>query len=158
MLTSLHIVSLWWLIPSTILMVIIHQYIKKKPPGLQSVLDLMIMILLKVNICHNGIICLVASLQLTHGQLNVTSAKFLIFLRSNVGVLSITGFQVILGVKAMLIFKPHWLAEQTDSEVVRKSSVAALVYTSTRFILDFILTPSRTSTELELLVGVQVQT
>ena len=86
------------------------------------------------------------------------SAKFLIFLRSNVGVLSIAGFQVILAVKAMLTFKPHWLAEQTDSEVVRKSAVAALVYTSTRFILDFILTPSRTSTELELLVGVQVQT
>ena len=159
MLTTLfYIVSNVWLIPSTILLFLIHQYIKKKPPGLQSVLDLLILILLKVTFGHNIVSAIARYFEQFEGQLDTLTAKFVLFLLVNGGVLQVACLQALLIVKAILIFKPHWIADQMDSAVIRKSALFVVSYTSARFLLDFNLTESRTSNELKLLTVHEVET
>lgn len=138
-------------------MVLIHQYIKKKPPGLQSLLDPMISILLKVSVVHNAFIAASRLLQITYGHMNISAAKVLFFLQINTGVLQLACFQVILVVKCVLIFRPNWLADQMDSEVLKKSALFVLIYTLARFILDFTLVENGFSNELKLLTGTEVE-
>ena len=156
--TLLYMVSNLWLIPSTVLLLLIHQYIKKKPPGLQSVLDLLILILMKVTFGHNVVSAIARYFEHFEGQLDTLTAKLVLFLLVNGGVLQVACLQVLLIVKAILIFKPHWLDDQMDSVVIRKSALFVVSYTSARFLLDFNLTESRTSNELKLLTGHEVET
>ena len=117
----------------------------------------MISILLKVSVVHNAFIAASRLLQITYGHMNISAAKVLFFLQINTGVLQLACFQVILVVKCVLIFRPNWLADQMDSEVLKKSALFVLIYTLTRFILDFTLVENGFSNELKLLTGTEVE-
>ena len=136
-LTIFGIISYWWAIPSSILCVLIFRYIDRKPPGHQSVLDLLTKEYLIVCITRNITIVLVNYLGLLYGQVETTLAEIIFLVSINLGGIELAFLQALLVVKALLIFKADWLADRLESEVIWISRISAMTYSGLRFFIDF---------------------
>ena len=155
--TLLGILSYWWAIPSSILSVLIYKYINGKPPGHQSVLDLLIKEYLIVCITRNITTVFVNYLGLLYGQVEATLAEVLFLVATNLGGIELAYVQVLLLVKYLLIFKADWLVDRQDSEVIWVSRVLVLMYSGFRFIID-LYGPPNTFHTLNLLTGTELKT
>ena len=151
------ILSYWWAIPSSILCVLIYKYINRKPPGHQSVLDLLIKEYLIVCVARNIIVVFVNSLGLLYGQVEATLAQVIFWVAINLGGIELAFVQVLLLVKYLLIFKADWLVDRLDAEVIWSSRMLVLMYSGFRFIIDF-HGPPNTFHSLTLLTGTELKT
>ena len=155
--TLLGILSYWWVMPSSILCVVIYKYINCKPPGRQSVLDLLIKDYLIVCITRNITVVFVQYLGLLYGQVEATLAQVIVLVATNLGGIEIAFVQVLLLAKYLLIFKANWLIDRLDSEVIWSSRMLVLMYSGFRFIIDF-HGPPNTFHTLTLLTGTELKT
>ena len=155
--TILGILSFWWVIPSSILVVLIYKYINGKPPGHQSVLDLLIKEYLIAVIIRNFAFVFVHFLGLLYGQVEATLAQVIVLVATNLGGIEIAFVQVLLLAKYLLIFKANWLVDRLDSEVIWASRILVLLYSGFRFIIDF-FGPINTYHTLSLLTGTESKT
>ena len=151
------ILSYWWAIPSSILCVLIYKYINSKPPGHQSVLDLLIKEYLIVCVGRNITIVFVHYLGLIYGQVEATLAQVFVLVATNLGGIELAFVQVLLLVKYLLIFKADWLVDRLDAEVIWSSRMLVLMYSGFRFIIDF-NGPPNTFHTLTLLTGSELKT
>ena len=122
---------------SAVLLVLIYKYIKRKSPGLLTVLDLLsldciriwiVYIILANSIIHSGLI---------YGQFPFITAQVLVFASVNNLVLLLSAIQVTIVVKALLIFKGQWLFDVPDERILLVSRCVAILYTICRFLVDF---------------------
>ena len=141
-----------WIAISIFLIKIIVNYTKKKPPGLQSVLDCLILELIKLKRLETflGITLYVSGI--LYGQLESWTAQVMIAVTSNVSVMLIPNLQMILFVKAILILKPEWLLDVPEDEVLSLTRIATVAYAALRFVSDYSL-PARQDFVLEFLTG-----
>ena len=151
------ILRYWWAIPSSILCVLIYKYINRKPPGHQSVLDLLIKEYLIVCVARNIIVVFVNSLGLLYGQVEATLAQVIFWVAINLGGIELAFVQILLLVKYLLIFKANWIIDRLDSEVIWSSRMLVLMYSGFRFIIDF-HGPPKTFHTLSLLTGTELKT
>ena len=143
---------------SSIILVIIYKYVKSKPPGLQTVLDLLILDCVKLGIIKNILQTIIINLGVFNGQLNMLAAKILFLVIVNFSALLIAFAQVTVVVKAILVFKGHWLAEVPDIQVIRISRITAGLYAFQRFFIDFWLLEPGPSVLLSLATGMSTNT
>ena len=135
--TVLGLLSVSWTIPSTLLCFLIYKYICSKPPGHQSLLDLVIAEYLILSITRNIITVIYHCIVLLHGPIDPTIANFLYFMVVHCPRIEISSIQTILMVKALLIFKGEWMADFTDSDILWLSRRFIAVYSSAVFIIDY---------------------
>ena len=137
---------------SRYLLNIIVDYIGKKPPGLQSVLDFLILelinwkklqILITTTMMFSGVL---------YGQLNPWKGLALTAIAANASMLVAANVQMILLVKAILLFKQEWLADVQEDEVLLLTRIATIAYAALRFVIDYAL-PARLDITVEFLTG-----
>ena len=123
------------------LSLLIYKYLMKKPLGLQSVLDLIILDMIRVNL-FNGIFfyggfVVPGSL---YGKFDYFTSQVIVFMLVNSRVLLFALFLNYLVTKAILIFKgPCWFNGIMDNEVVWLSRLVAIIVTIARFYGDFLV-------------------
>ena len=139
--TILGLLSVSWTIPSTLLSFLIYKYIWSKPPGHQSLLDLVIAEYLILSITRNIITVVYHGIGILHGPIDPNVANFLYFMIVQWPRIEISSIQAILMIKALLIFKGKWMADFTDSDVLWLSRRFIVVYSSLAFILDYHQSP-----------------
>ena len=116
---------------SIILRIIIYKYIKKKPPGQQSVLDLLILDIISLQAFYSTSFLVVMLVGLLHGQVPFILSQVLILVLTLIPITMSTCLcQCFLIVKAILIFKGHWIADLSDTLVIGTTRLAALIYTT----------------------------
>ena len=118
--------------------IIMYQYLQKKPPGLQSVLDLLIMDLLKLQMFNYSVWILFLFSGYFHGHLPYSVSQVMISVSLNGNVYLFGLFQFFLLAKSVMIFKRSWIDEISDSWVIGCSRSFALISTFTRFMGDFL--------------------
>ena len=143
---------------SSVILVIIYKYVTSKPLGLQTVLDLLILDCVKLGTIKNILQTIIINLGVFNGQLNMLAAKILFLVIVNFSALLIAFAQVTVVVKAILVFKGHWLAEVPDIQVIRISRITAGVYAFLRFFIDFWLLEPGPSVLLSLATGMSTNT
>ena len=143
---------------SSAILVIIYKYVNSKPPGLQTVLDLLILDCIRLGITRNILQTIMINLGVFNGQLNILLAKILFGVTVNFSALLIAFAQVTVVVKAILVFKAHWLTEVPDGQVIRISRIIAGIYASLRFFIDFWLVEPGPTLLLRLATGVLTNT
>ena len=125
----------------------IYFYIKRKPPGLQSVLDLLIIELLRTHFfTYTFFIFCFLFPGFFYGQLPYVLSQVIIFLLYNSSLYFFGLLQSFLVTKAILVFKGQWLNEVSDSTVIWLSRILALVIVTIRFLGDFMVNSSREAT------------
>ena len=126
-----------WFVPSTILMVLIRKYHKEKSPGLQTILDLLIVDSANLFLIFNFTSSLAfayVTFELHHYiPLVLTQLTFLLI--TNSVVLFLASLQIIQIVKALLIFEPQTFENYPDHKVLKHSRIFVGAYTSLRLIL-----------------------
>ena len=116
-------------------------YIAKKPPGHQSVLDLVIMEYLILSIIRNLVSVVYHYIGLNHAPIEPNLANFLYLILVTCPRLEIASIQTILIIKAVLIFKGAWLADWADFEVIWLSRGIIFLYSTLTFLIDLNQTP-----------------
>ena len=136
------------------LMITIHKYLKKKPLGLQTVLDLLILDMIKVSLFNRTFfnICFILPGSL-YGQFDFLTSQIIIFILINTRVILCTLFQNYLVIKSILIFKPYWLMEILDYKVVWSSRIFAFIVAFLRFYGDLLITEKSPGLMTKLLTG-----
>ena len=145
-------------VSSTVMQVIMYKYLGNKPPGLQSVLDLLIMDLLRVQIVNYTIFMIFLLSGYLHGHLPYDISQVIIFLSLNVNAYMLGLFQFFLAAKAVMIFQRSWIDEVSDSWVIGLSRSFALVYTFIRFMGDFLTREVRSGPMAQFLTGTDAET
>ena len=126
-----------WFVPSTILMVLIRKYHKEKSPGLQTILDLLIVDSANLFLIFNFISLLIFA-YLTfelHNYVPLVLTQLTFLLITNSVVLFLASLQIIQIVKALLIFEPQTFENYPDHKVLKHSRIFVGAYTSLRLIL-----------------------
>ena len=154
-LTLLAACNLFWFTASTILFTLIHNYIQKKAPAWQSILDLLLLDGTKVMIVHNTLITIMNYSGIFYGQLNPIIAEIFLGVATSFTVWIISMQEIAMIIKALIIFKPGVLADQPDHKVIGLFRRISIICTCVRFILDFCL-PPRQELMLELLTGIEM--
>ena len=157
-LTFLAACNILWFVPSTILFILIHKYIQKKAPAWQSILDLLLLDLLKMMILQNFATISIVYTGFFYGRLNPILAKVLLGSATSCTALIIIMQEIILIFKALIIFKPGILTDQPDQKVIKLFRRSSFVCSCIRFILDYFLQSNRPccSITLEYLTGAQM--
>ena len=88
-------------------------------PGLQSVLDLLIIDLVKAQMFNYAFFMCCLFIGIFHGQLPFFASQLIVFILQNSDVYVLGLFQCFLVIKAVLIFRGSWMAEVTDSWILR---------------------------------------
>ena len=140
---------------SIYLLKIIVNYIEKKPPGLQSILDCLILELIKWKKVLTFLSILGYFSGILHGELDAWTAQAMIGIYTNVMVIIIANLQMILVVKSILIFKQEWLVDVPEDEVLLLTRIASVAYAALRFVIDYSL-PARQDFTLEFLTANQL--
>ena len=135
-LTVLSLLSVSWTIPSSLLCLVIYKYLCSKPPGHQSVLDLVIMEYLILSIIRNLVSVVYHYIGLNHAPIEPNLANFLYLILVTCPRLEIASIQTILIIKAVLIFKGAWLADWADFEVIWLSRGIIFLYSTLTFLID----------------------
>ena len=143
---------------SSVILVIIYKYVKSKPLGLQTVLDLLILDCVRLGIIKNILQATIINLGVFNGQLNMLAAKILFLVTVNFSALLIAFAQVTVAVKGILVFKAQWLAEVQDIQVIRISRIIAGLYAFVRFSIEFWLLEPGPSVLLSLAIGTSTNT
>ena len=156
-LTILAACNLFWFLPSTILYILISKYIQKKAPAWQSIIDLLVLDGLKAMILCNCITIIISS-GIFYGRLNPIVAQVMVSIVTSSLVLVIIMQEIILILKALIIFKPGILTDQPDQKVIQLFRQSSLVGSCVRFVLDFLLQSNRPccSNTLEFLTGTKM--
>ena len=94
---------------------------------------------------------------LFYGHFVENLAQALVFVAVNLGGLEIASLQMILIIKAILIFKPEWLSNSTDTEVLNYTRMVSVTYATIRFWVDF-LPPAKATFGTKLLTGKPLET
>ena len=116
-----------------------YKYLKKKPMGLQSVLDLLIMDMIKVNgLNSTSWICFVM-FGYFHGQLPYIFSLIWIWILINVNVYLFCLYQYFLLIKTIVVFRGTWLEDISDYKILTMSRIFAIVYSSIRLLGDYLL-------------------
>ena len=142
---SMHlIIFVFAIIPSTILLNLIAKYHKEKPPGLQTILDLMFID--SVNLFHifnasTTLVFFIENLAKFYGQVSFPIAQLVYFLLGNCVALFLASLQVSQMVKGILIFKAELLEHNLDEEVLKYSRIGILTYGLCRFLFDLSIPP-----------------
>ena len=147
---TLHIILavcafLVWFVPSNLLLIIIGKYHKEKSPGLQTILDLLIVDSVHLFLVFN-IATAIVFVFLTpnfHDYLPLILAQLLFFVTSNSLVAFLASLQVTQIVRTILIFKAEWFEHYPDDQVLKHSRIFVLIYSCLRFVFD--LAPASTS-------------
>ena len=138
---------------SLVIRVSIYKYIKKKLPGLQSILDLLILDLIRVQTFNYTFFILVLLSGYFHGRIPFILSQMMIFIIQNSSVYLFCLYQYLLLIKATLVFKGLWLEHVSDWTIVWTSRVFALVWTSIRFVGDILVQKSRPGPITKFLTG-----
>ena len=156
---SMHlIIFVFAIIPSTILLNLIAKYHKEKPPGLQTILDLMV--LDSVNLFHafnasTALVFFIIEMANFYGQVSFPIAQLIQLLFSNCLVLFLASLQVSQIVKGILIFKVELLEHHLDHEVLKCSRISILGYGICRLLVD-LSSPPESNSLFEALTGSDV--
>ena len=113
------------LIPSAILLLLIRKYHREKPPGLQTILDLLIIDSVNLFLIFNAV-DLVVFLNVTihlHEHLPLEVTQILFFFITNSAVLFLASLQIMQIVKALLIFEPQSFENYPDHKVLKHSRI-----------------------------------
>ena len=134
-----------WFVPSNLILIFIGKYHKEKSPGLQTILDLLI-----VDSVHLFLVCNAVSVVVfnfvtfdLHDYLPLTLAYLLFYVASNSIVAFLASLQVTQIVRTILIFKAEWFEHYPDDQVLKHSRIFVLIYSCLRFVFD--LAPASTS-------------
>ena len=156
--TILAACNLLWFLPSIILFILIHKYIQRKAPVWQSILDLLLLDGLKVMILVNFTTISFIYTGVFYGQLKpIVAQVFLAFSTSSFSLIIIMQ-EIILILKAIIIFKPGILADQSDKKIIGLFRRSSFLVCCARFILDYFVQSNRPccSLTLELLTGTKM--
>ena len=156
--TFLGIINFCLAAVSIICLALIFKYVQAKPPGQQTVLDLLIMDSARVWIFHNVVINTLVDCGLIYGHFGYSTAQVMLFIFSNVTILLLASVQVTIVVKAILIFKGHWLEDWDDSTILMISRLATVLYATVRFMVDYFVRDPHQSPFLVLLTNTDMKT
>ena len=148
-LTILAASNLFWFLPSTILFILIHKYIQKKAPAWQSIIDLLLLDTLKVKILQNCFSVLIYS-GIFYQRLNPIVAQIMLGMTTSSLVLVLIMQEIMLILKALIIFKPGILTDQPDQKVIRLFRQSSFFCCCAVFILDYLLQANRPCCSLTL--------
>ena len=133
---------------TTPLRIVIYKYLKKKSLGMQSVLDLLIIDMIKVDTFNSvSWICIVLSGYM-HGQSPVLLSIIWTFILSYLYTYLLSLYQFFVFIKTIVIFKGVWLENINDHKIIWTSRIFAVCYSFLRFLGDFFVQPSRISNNL----------
>ena len=90
-------------------------------------------------------------------QIGLWYAKIIVIFVTNIVCLINATAQVILTVKAIFIFKPGWIADIEEDEIIVLARVAEIAYVGVRFVLDYSL-PERYSRLIDFYTGIKMNT
>ena len=82
----------------------------------------------------------------------------MLFIFSNVTILLLASVQVTIVVKAILIFKGHWLEDWDDSTILMISRLASALYATVRFMVDYFVNDPHQAPFLGLLTNTDMKT
>ena len=148
-LTILAASNLFWFLPSTILFILIHKYIQKKAPAWQSIIDLLLLDTLKVKILQNCFSVLIYS-GILYQRLNPIVAQIMLGMTTSSLVLVLIMQEIMLILKALIIFKPGILTDQPDQKVIQLFRQSSFFCCCAVFILDYLLQANRPCCSLTL--------
>ena len=138
---------------SSAIRVSIYRYIKRKLPGLQSILDLLILDLIRVQASNYTFFIIILLIGFFHGEIPFVASQVMIFININLAVYLFSLYQGFLLIKATIIFKGFWLADISERTIVWTSRLFAMVWTSIRFLGDFLMQKSRAGPITKFLTG-----
>ena len=124
--TILGIINFCLATVSTVCLALIFKYVQAKPPGQQTVLHLLIMDSSRIWILHNVFMNTLIDCGLIYGHFGYSTAQVMLFISSNLSILLVASVQVTVVVKAILIFKGHWLEDWDDSTIQMISRFATV--------------------------------
>ena len=137
----------------------IYRYISKKLQWLQSILDLLILDLLRVETVNHIIFIFILLAGYFHGQIPFLMAQILAFLTINIPMYFFGLCQFFLMVKAVLIFKGYWLNDVSEVAIIWTSRLFALVMAILRFVGDIFFTQTQTQgLMIKFLTGIDQET
>ena len=99
------------------LFLLIHKYIERKAPAWQSILDLLLLDGSKAMIVHNVLLFIMNFLGITSG-LTIVASEILLGITTSVSMLIISMQEIVLVLKALIIFKPGLLVDLPDLKVI----------------------------------------
>ena len=99
------------------LKVIIYKYIKRKPLGLQSILDPLILDIIKCQMFNHTLFNLVITIGLVYGQLPFLLSQAIIFINMTANNYIYGLYLFFLTIKALVISKRSWLLEVSDAKI-----------------------------------------
>ena len=105
-------------ITGNILLRLIEKYINIKPLGLQSLLDLLILDFIKIRRIQSTLVVYLYISYTFDIKVSILNAKILTLLSVNLMCLINASAQVILTVKAILIFQPEWIGSYEEDEII----------------------------------------
>ena len=156
--TILGIINFCLATVSTVCLSLIFKYVQAKPPGQQTVLDLLIMDSTRIWIFFNAVINTLINCGLIYGHFGYCTAQVMLFISSNAMTLLFASVQVTIVVKAILIFKGHWLEDWDDSTIQMISRFATVVYATIRFLVDYFTSDPHQAVLLGLLTNTDMKT
>ena len=131
----------------------IYRYIKKKVPGLQSVLDLLMLDLIRVQTFNNTYFITMLLTGYFYGQLPNVLAQIMICLSINTAVYIFGMYQFFIIMKAILVFRGSWVADVSDQTILWISRLFAFIWTGSRFFGDFMVPRNRAEAMTKFLTG-----
>ena len=131
----------------------IYRYIKKKVPGLQSVLDLLMLDLIRVQTFNNTYFITMLLTGYFHGQLPNVLAQIMICLSINTAVYIFGMYQFSIIMKAILVFRGSWVADVSEQTILWISRLFALIWAGSRLFGDSIVPRNRAEAMTKFLTG-----
>ena len=110
-----------------ILLHLIQKYINKKPLGMQSLLDLLILDFIKIRRVQSTLVVYYYISHVFDIKVSFMCAKILTMLSVNLMCLINASAQVILTVKAILIFKPEWIGDYEEDEIIVLARIGQVI-------------------------------
>ena len=144
-------------IVSNILRVIIYKYIKKKPLGLQSILDPLILDIVRCQIANYTYFMLLLLTALAHGQLPFLLSQVIIFISVTLNNYMYGLCMYYLVIKALVIYKGSWILETSDTTIVRLSRILAVIVVNLQHLGDSWLRKPAPGVLTKLLTGTDQQ-
>ena len=109
---------------------IIRRYIKKKAPGHQSVLDLLLLDIFFLQTFYYTDFMIVMLAGMLHGQVPYVLSQIMLALCVIPMLMSTCLCQFFLMIKGILIFRGQWIAEMTDTSIKRITRIGAFFWTN----------------------------
>ena len=132
---------------------IIRRYIKKKAPGHQSVLDLLLLDIFFLQSFYYTDFLLVMLAGMLHGQLSYALSQIMLALLMIPMLMSTCLCQFFMMIKGILIFRGQWIAEMTDTSIKRMTRIGAFVLTNLILFGNFWLQGPKPAVLTTFLIG-----